>query len=125
MAVSTKGTRWIVVDGVTYRWRAICDRCHWDKCDITDVRVVVQAAPPGQLLVSDFMASRYRKDDPLNLPLTPGFARKLILGGLAKGWMPTQRIRKPVTMDEERRRRGRWPGRDDGLRCTRVLLKRS
>src|SRR4051812_5677293 len=101
MSIPAKGTRRIVVDGVTYRWRVIYDRLAWDKGYITDVRVVVQAVPTGQLLVANFMASRRQVGNPLSQPLTPGFARKLIFGGLARGWMPRERINKPIQMEEE------------------------
>jgi hypothetical protein len=56
-------------------------------------------------LVADFMGSRRAASDPLSKPFTPGFARKLILGGLAKGWKPCEWVRKPVWMDEEEVRR--------------------
>jgi hypothetical protein len=104
MAIPTKGTRRITVDDVTYRWRVVYDRGAWDKCLITDVRIVVQAVPPGQLLIADFMRPG-REGDPLTQPFTPGFARKLILGGIARGWKPCERIRKPVTMEEDKVRR--------------------
>jgi hypothetical protein len=108
MAIPTKGTRRIIVDGVTYRWRVIYDRLHWDKGYITDVRIVVQAVPPGQLLVADFMASRRQGGNPLSQPFTPAFARKLILGGLARGWMPRERINQPILMEEEEVSHAAW-----------------
>ncbi len=46
------------------------------------------------------MASRRAPDDPLSQPFTPGFARKLILAGIAKGWRPEERVRKPVRLEE-------------------------
>ena len=45
------------------------------------------------------MASR-RANDALSNPFTPGFARMLILAGLARGWRPRERIRQPVRLDQ-------------------------
>jgi hypothetical protein len=101
MAIPTKGTRRIVVDGATYRWRVDYDRNAWDKGLLTDVRVVIQAVPAGQILIADFMGSHHENGDPLNLPFVPSFARKLIEAGLARGWRPMERIHAPVTMDED------------------------
>lgn len=105
MAIPTKGTRRIVVDGVTYRWRIAYDRGHWDKGYLSDVRIAIQAADqPGQLLLVDFMGGR-RANDALSSPFTPRFAHILILAGLAKGWQPLERVRQPVRMDEAEVRR--------------------
>lgn len=100
MAIPAKGTRRIVVGGVTYRWRAAYDRLAWDKGLRTGVRIVIQAIPAGQLLVAEFMGSHREDGDPLNLPFAPSFARMLIEAGLAKGWRPTERIQKPTVLDE-------------------------
>jgi hypothetical protein len=104
MAIPIKGTRRIVVDGVPYRWRVAYDRLAWDKGYITGVRIVVQAVPAGQLLLIEFMASR-RANDSLSNPFTPGFTRKLIQAGIAKGWRPRERIHRPFEMDEAEVRR--------------------
>jgi hypothetical protein len=101
MAIPGKGTRRIVVDGMAYRWRVAYDRLAWDKGYQSDVRIVFQAAePPGQLLLADFMGIRRQTGDALSNPFTPGFARILILAGLARGSRPRERIRQPVRMDE-------------------------
>jgi hypothetical protein len=86
---------------VTFRWRVIYDRLAWGKGLRTDVRVVIQAIPAGQLLVATFMASHHENGDPLNLPSTPSFARRLIEAELAEGWRPTERITMPILMDED------------------------
>jgi hypothetical protein len=100
MAIPSKGTRRIVVDGVAYRWRVAYDRSAWDKGLLSDVRIVVQAVdPPGQLLLADFTGG-YKTGDALSNPFTPGFVRMLILAGIDKGWRPQVRIHRPVEMDE-------------------------
>lgn len=105
MAIPTKSTRRIVVDGVTYRWRVNYDRNARDKGLVSDVRIVIQAVPAGQILVADFMASHHENGDPLNQPFTPSFARRLIEAGLARGWHPAKRIHTPVLMVEDETRR--------------------
>ena len=104
MAMAEKGTRWIVVDGVRYGWRAAYDPWYWqEKCawgHDAPVRVVVQAAGGGPCLVAEFVSGPGHRLAALREPFRPVFTRKLIVAGLAKGWEPGGTGSKPVLLDQ-------------------------
>jgi hypothetical protein len=103
MGMAKKGSRVLIVDGVRYRWRASSDPWFWQErwaaaCD-APVRVVVQADGGGPYLVATFAACREHAIKALREPFNSGFARKLILAALAKGWAPHQRGSQMMTLD--------------------------
>jgi hypothetical protein len=102
MGMPKKGSRLLIFEGLTLRWRVRYDGLHWAKGYGTHIRVVIEAAEQaGQRLIVDFTGCRrYPEDHPLYDPFTPGFVRKLVAAGRAKGWRPEQRGLPPVELGE-------------------------
>jgi hypothetical protein len=102
MGMPKKGSRLFVYNGTTLRWRVQYDRGHWAKGLGTPIRIVVEAAErAGQRLVIDFTGwHRYPADHPLGDPFTPGFVRRLVTAGLAKGWRPELRGLPPIALGQ-------------------------
>jgi hypothetical protein len=102
MGMPKKDSRLFVFEGINLRWRVRYDSGHWAKGLGTPIRIVIEAAErAGQRLVADFTGwHRYPADHPLSEPFTPGFVRKLVAAGLAKGWRPDRRGLPPIELGE-------------------------
>jgi hypothetical protein len=100
MGMPKKGSRLFVFEGTSLRWRVQYDGGHWAKGLGTPIRIVIEAAErAGQRLVADFTGwHRYPADHPLGEPFTPGFVRRLVVAGLAKGWRPDQQGLPPIEL---------------------------
>ncbi len=99
MGMPKKRSRILVVGGVRYRWRVSYDWYPWSKGYAAPARVVIESADrAGQRLVASFVGCRRDPTDSLREPFTPGFARRLVLAGLAKGWQPGRRGLPPVML---------------------------
>jgi hypothetical protein len=74
MAIPTKGSRTIIVDGHRYRYKV--------TGNVTVDLAVESDEGKGQLLTAGFLHG---------FQITPGFVSKIINHGLEKGWEPTEK----------------------------------
>ena len=101
MAVPRKGSRRLVVGEWTLRYLIRYDRLHWSRGYASPVRLVVEDAQGGgQRLIAEFVGCRRDVDDPLREPFGPGFVRRVVAGGLARGWQPGSNGRPDVRLGQ-------------------------
>jgi hypothetical protein len=75
MTLSRKGSRRIVVDGVSYRWVVAREEA--------SLHLVVESSrQPARRLYVEF---------DLGTAVSPSLVRRLIVDGLARGWLPAER----------------------------------